>query len=48
MGTLSKGLDIPLFCKIRILPTWEQTKELVEVIEEEGKKIFQINESNQI
>jgi len=33
---MSEGLDIPLFCKIRILPTWERTLKLVTAIQEAG------------
>jgi len=41
--TLSQGLDIPLFCKIRILDTWEATEQLVRAIEEEGCQLLAVH-----
>jgi len=40
---MSEGLDIPLFCKIRILDSWEKTKELVLAIEESGCSLLAVH-----
>ncbi len=41
--TLSKGLDIPVFCKIRILDTWEKTKDIVVSMEEVGCSLIAVH-----